>query len=120
MKIGNLDAITNLGFCYQNGICVNKDYSKAVQYYNQAVKGENSQSKCVCFCVCYQQGLCVNKYLNKAFTFYEKAVKLGYSKAISPLGLCYKTGRVLEKDYSKVIELFQQGMTLGENDAVAN
>src|SRR5687767_7422945 len=95
----NLDdemAQYNLGNCYENGIGVKKDETKAFEYYKKsAEKGYNmAQNK---LGILYESKG-TEKDLKKAIYWYSKAAENGNQFAQYNLGIFYENGIGVEKD----------------------
>ncbi|KAF0544221.1 calmodulin-dependent protein kinase [Gigaspora margarita] len=74
--MGDAAAISGLGFCYQNGIGVEKDGQKAFEYYQKSANMGNSEgTRMVGFC--YQNGIGVEKDEQKAFEYYQESADMG-------------------------------------------
>jgi TPR repeat protein len=67
--------MNNLANCYQNGEGVDKNLSKAIELYEQAVQLRDPRAM-TNLAICYQNGEGVDKNLSKAIEFYEQAVQL--------------------------------------------
>jgi len=108
-----------LGYCYQNGIGVEKDLSKAVELYQRAVDmGEVHAMTNLGYC--YRTGQGVEKNLSKAVELYQRAVNMGEVCAMTNLGYCYRTGQGIEKNLSKAVELYQRAVDMGDSIAMNN
>lgn len=78
---GDDSALTSLGVCYQCGIGVKRDLTKAIELYESALKKGQSKAG-VALGTLYFIGLeDVRKDLKKARRFFQKAAKLGSSEA---------------------------------------
>jgi hypothetical protein len=93
---GNLDAQTNIGFHYQNGIGIPKDENKAFQWYMKAAKGGNIDAQNN-LGDCYRNGIGVLKNDNKSFEWYMKAAEGGNLNAQTNIGYYYENGIGVEK-----------------------
>jgi len=67
---GNSDAQCNLGYCYKNGIGVEKDLDKAIHYYQLSADRGNSTAQCY-LGVCYENGEGVEPDIIKAMHLYR-------------------------------------------------
>src|SRR6185312_7224307 len=86
----------NLGVQYQNGVGVEKNYKKAVEYYKKAVEQGHVESQCN-LGICYQYGIGTEKCYEKAVKLYQKAIDQGHVYAQHCLGVCYMNGIGVEK-----------------------
>jgi TPR repeat protein len=106
---GNSEALTDLGFLYEKQIIGEGEQglNSALENYKKAVELANPRAMNN-FAGMFLAG----KYLTsgyfeenyegenerEAFTLYEQSADLGYSKAITNLGICYLKGIHVEKD----------------------
>ena len=99
---GNVDAIGNLGLCYQFGRGIEQDTIDALRLYMKSIKegnkrlfadrtkqAETSAFDGVLIALCYQKANGVEKDSQKAIDFFEKAAKLSSADAARELALCY-------------------------------
>jgi TPR repeat protein len=116
---GNPAAQYNLGYCYQHGKGVAKDYNKAFIWYTKSAKneyalGQNNLGEC------YEKGFGTDKNYNKAFELYSKSAENGCAEGQKNLGNCYYYGRGITKDDKKAFELYSEsannGYALGQNN----
>ncbi|WP_162983240.1 tetratricopeptide repeat protein, partial [Helicobacter mehlei] len=99
-----------LGVCYANSQAEeyykmaksydeNKDYSKALQYYQKAAE-MGSANAYTDLGLMYAKGEGVAKDYSKALQYYQKAAEMGSADAYNKLGLMYDMGEGVEQDYS--------------------
>jgi TPR repeat protein len=115
-KKGNVEAQFNLGLMYYNGLGVDKDYAKAVEWYQKAA----DQGLAVAqfnLGTMYENGRGVAKDYTKAFEWYEKAADQGYAKAQFNLGWMYQNGLGVDKDYAKAFEWYGKAADQGYANA---
>ena len=100
----------NLGQYYR----IEKDYPKAIEYY------EKSAEKGNCFAMCnlgyYYYYSIEKKNYPKAIEYYEMAVEKGDSKSMHNLGYHYH----IEKNYPKAIEYYMMAIEYENNKAMNN
>lgn len=118
-KQGEKKATLNLGYCYDQGIGVKKNYSKAFKLYKDAAHSglPDAQWNLALF---YENGIGCRKDLKEAFKWYKKASLNGDAESINSLGYCYKYGIGIKKNYSKAIELFRKAARKGSPSAFSN
>ena len=69
-----------MGWCYENGNGVPKDYTQAVYWYRKAAdQGEAIAQYNLGWC--YEKGQGVTKDINQAVEWYRKAARQGYDNA---------------------------------------
>ncbi|MBN2590024.1 MAG: protein kinase [Sedimentisphaerales bacterium] len=109
---GNLDAMFLLGSAYQDGLGINKDYHRAIEWYNKAIEVGDSSAMNNLGCM-YHDGEGVEQDYQKAIELYNKAIEGGSSIAIWNLGLLYEYGEGVKKDEHKATELYLRAARLG-------
>ncbi|GES81549.1 kinase-like domain-containing protein [Rhizophagus clarus] len=97
------------GKCYENGIGIEKDYSKAFECYKKAVKNEN---KVVQFNLgrCYGCGIGIEKNYDKSFEWFERSAKQYYFIAQLCLGILYE---IVKKDLDSAFYLVDRAAKKG-------
>lgn len=106
------DATNNLGYLYQNGLGVKKDYAKAMELYQKAAdKGLMAAVNNVGYM--YYRGLGVKKDLDKARELFEKGAQTNEPSAQSNLGWLYLRHHKSQKDYETAVDLLAQAASTG-------
>ncbi|WP_338883058.1 tetratricopeptide repeat protein [Xenorhabdus sp. TH1] len=82
-KKGNSTALNNIGFFYEFGQGVDKDYSKALKYYNKSIRIDNNSTALHNLSRLYLLGLGVKKDRKKALFFLNKSAELGNKHALN-------------------------------------
>ena len=82
---GDAEAQFNLGFCYDDGRGVKKDYGEAVKWYRKAAE-QNFAPAQFNLGYCYANGQGVKKNLEEAVEWYRQAAEQNYTPAQSNLG----------------------------------
>ncbi|GBC26195.2 kinase-like domain-containing protein [Rhizophagus irregularis DAOM 181602=DAOM 197198] len=102
---GDKNAQYNLGLCYKNGIGVEKNEIKAIEYFHKSAIQEdsNAQNELGIF---YENG--IEKDEHKAFYWYQKAAENENEFAQYNLGLCYENGIGVEKNESKAFNWYKK------------
>ncbi|KAF0543570.1 HCP-like protein [Gigaspora margarita] len=117
---GNVNALNELGYFYENGICTDKDDQKAFIYYLKSADGGNAtaQNEIGYY---FENGIGTDKDENKAFQYYlksaENAVEGGSIEAQNSLGLCYQNGTGTIKDEKKAFQCFMKSFENGDSDS---
>ncbi|CAB4421483.1 unnamed protein product [Rhizophagus irregularis] len=115
---GNLSAQNNLGYCYQNGIGIEKNEKKAFEWYLKAA-GKGDIYAQYNLGICYQNGIGINKDDKKAFEWYFKSAK-EYSQAQNILGNCYQNEIGVKKDLEESIYWYKKAVENGNKFAQYN
>ena len=102
-----------LGMLHFEGKGVERNFEKAVAYFEKAVMQGNAGAQ-FNLGVCYEEGKGVIKDEKKAFEWYEKAAIQGNAGAQYALGLCYDDGKGVEKDYKKAFEWYEKAAMQGD------
>ena len=90
----------NMGRCYEEGLGVSKDESKAFSWFLKAAKQNEYRAIC-CVGLYYMSGICVEKDEKKAFSYFEKAANAEIPIAQYNLAVMYQYGSGVEKDTAK-------------------
>ena len=69
-----------MGVCYEDGVGVEQDYEKAVEYYRKSAEQDNDWAEYNLAC-CYYNGCGVKKNLAKAKELYRSAAEKGNKNA---------------------------------------
>ena len=88
---GDASAQFNLGYCYKNGLGVEQDYEKAVEWYTKSAEQGIAYAQ-LNLGYCYDKGLGVEQDYEKAVEWYAKSAEQGDLTAQNNLGYCYKNG----------------------------
>ena len=119
-EMGDLEAMCNLGICYEYGKGgLTKDEAKAVQWYQKAAEAGYARAMCN-LGVCYEYGQGgLTKDEAKAVEWYQKAVEAGNARAMNNLGTCYYNGQGgLTKDEAKAVEWYKKAAEAGDATAM--
>ncbi len=112
LKLETPLSYSNLGYCYMNGINVDKNINKAVELYKKGIELGDSHS----------MNRLGNYYRNienyeKAIELYNKSIELGNYKALNNLSNYYL---YIEKNKQKGLELLQKGVDVGDSSSICN
>jgi TPR repeat protein len=110
------EAQSKLGYCYEEGIGVNKNTEMAVKWYTKAAQ-QNYPEAMVNLGHCHTQGKGVGLDPVQAFSWYQKAAALSSPVGLYNLGVCFALGKGVAKDDSQAFSWFQQAAALGEVNA---
>lgn len=117
IKIFNPEARRMLGTYYFYGRGVEKDYTKALEYFTKSSETKYSQYY---LGLMYENGYGVEKNYSEAAIWYEKSAKQGYASAQNNLGYLYQYGRGVPENKTKAIDLYLKAANAGNNAAMSN
>ena len=119
-RLGNADAINNVGTAYATGRGVAApNPPEALRWYRRAAeKGSLEGMSNLARAYYLGEGAPVN--YAKATVWFERAAKEGHPSAMNTLGTMYAQGRGVRQDPSKAFALYQQSATLGNAAAMLN
>ena len=101
-----------IGYYYYYGKGVEKNYSKAVEWFaKSAEQGNTEGQRRLGFC--YHLGYGVKKDYSKAVEWYKKSASQGNAEGQWLLGYCYKYGHGVDKDDSKAVEWYAKSAEQG-------
>ena len=109
---GNTDAIFNIGYCYENGFGVQKDYIEAAKWYKKAadlghIMAKNNLGRI------YLNGWGTAKDYSEAFRLFKEAADAGYQLGQCNLGNCYLYGHGTPVNYTLALKYLQ--LASGQN-----
>ncbi len=107
---GNTDGYFYLGVMYYDGLQVKQDYTRAIQYYQQAIRIDSNASSLNNLAVIYQTGIYVKEDDSLAFRLFKKAADKGIAQAIVSVGYCYLEGSGTKVDYVAAKKYFEKGV----------
>jgi len=116
---GDAEAQFNLGWCYDDGRGVEKDYAEAVKWYLKAA-ARNFAPAQFNLGYCYANGQGVRKDKVEAVEWYRKAAEQNYTPAQSNLGWCYDNGCGVVKDYVEAVKWYREAAERGHAEAQFN
>ena len=104
--VGNVKAMTCLGYIYENGICETIDLNKAAEWYRKALESNSSNQCKTDLCRVYgNQRYAID---DTAINFIRQQASEGLTEALFQLGCMYEEGRNVEKNVEKAVELYKQ------------
>ena len=110
---------SQLGEKYYNGDGVEKDYEKAVEYYEKAAELENAAAQNN-LGLCYENGHGVLQDYKEAVKWYRKAAEQGNTVAQYNLGHCYANGIGVPRDYKEAVKWYRKAAEQGDTAAQNN
>ena len=108
----------NLGLYYENGIGVESNIQKAVQYYTEAAEDEENYEAQFCLGRCYFNGNGVEQNYNEAIKWFMKAASQDEPDSIFHLAICYGNGLGVEQDNEKSLRYLITAANLGWQPAI--
>jgi hypothetical protein len=91
-----------LGTIYENGLIVNKDYLKALEYFILAAKDDSEGFYNIG--LLYEKGLGVEKDSIKMIEYYEKGIEKNNLNCLYKMGNIYICGDYVKKDIEKGVQ----------------
>lgn len=101
--MGNVSAVWNLGIMYKSGKGVEKNFEKAVEYFQFSADKQDSFSQ-YSLADMYYWGKGVEQDYDRALQLYGEAYYNGCFYAANKLASFYYNGEIVEKDYYKAFE----------------
>ncbi|MEL9250248.1 sel1 repeat family protein, partial [Escherichia coli] len=117
VEAGDIPSLAYMGYLYQYGKGVPKDYKKAFKSYKNAADSGNAAGMYGLGSM-YDDGVAVKRNNKEAIKWYLKAAELGNNNAMSALGYKLMHGEGIKKDYSKARSLLEQAISLGNDYAM--
>ena len=110
-------AMNEIGYMYQEGMGVEQDYAKALEWLEKAADlGNSSAMNNIGYSYYYGNG--IEQDYAKALEWLEKAADLGNSSAMDWIGSIYREGLGVEQDYTKALEWYEKAADLGNSNAM--
>lgn len=111
-KLGHSKAQNNLGYMYEHGEGVDKDFKMAIFWFQKAALSgnRNAQHNLAFF---YFQGLGTARDYAKAFEWYTKAAAQGHPGAQNNLGILYEYGYGVKRNINEALKWYK---VAAEND----
>ncbi len=135
-ELGHAKAQFKLGLCYEEEKGTNKDYEKALYWYEKAkeqgideagaahkelllkIEAEKGDAEAQYeLALSYYKGNKGKKHLYKALVFFEKAAEQGHTKAQFMTGKFYEEGWGTARDISKAISWYEIVAEQGDSEA---
>jgi uncharacterized protein len=118
-ELGFAAAQNNLGFCYQEGATVPRNYAEAVKWYRKAAAqgfaaGQNNLG------ICYRDAIGVPQDFSQAAYWFKLAAEQGLATAQNNLGVRYYKGQGVQTNYVEAAKLYRKAAEKGLPDALVN
>ncbi|MEI8294975.1 MAG: tetratricopeptide repeat protein [Alphaproteobacteria bacterium] len=109
---GDIGAQFVLGYSFFEGMGVEKNLTRAVEYLQAGA--ENGSARCQgVLGIMYQKGIGVKKDSKKAFDWFQKSADQGFALSQNNLGGMYENGEGVNRDVDKAFEWVQKGASQG-------
>jgi tetratricopeptide (TPR) repeat protein len=113
---GNASAQNSIGFLYQRGWGVQKDYTLALKWFMKAATENNSNAQNQ-IGVFFRKGFGVKVNHRTAFEWYAKSAKNGNTAGQCNLAWMYYDGSGTKQDYKKAMQWFLKAAEKNSHDA---
>lgn len=114
---GDEVAMYQVGFKYESGDNLKRDYSKALYWYKKAAEKNNDKAMSRIGKL-YKYGHGVDKDYQKAMQWYLKAADLKNVDAWFSIGTLYTEGLGVDKNYQEAINWFKKAAEKNDNEAM--
>jgi hypothetical protein len=111
---GDAVAQNNLGWRYQNGDGITRDYKKSAHWYLKAAEQGNVRAQ-TNLGVGYYKGTLFYRDYYAAVGWYTKAAEQGNQNAQYNLGYCYEFNQGTKWDYEKALDLYKKSAAQGSD-----
>jgi uncharacterized protein len=116
---GVTDACNSVGFMYQNGFGVTREYEHAKTYYEQACTSTASVG-CSNLGSLYRDQLGVSQDYARAASLFSQGCDGGIVEGCDNLGRMYLDGTGVARDYPRALALFTRGCGAGYGSSCGN
>lgn len=99
--------LSYIGYIYQYGYGITKNYEKSFEYYQKAVKMNNPIAT-TNLGYMYQNAMYVEQDYEKALKYYLIAADMGDANAFNNLGIMYQKPMLLKQDYNKALAYYKK------------
>ena len=113
------EELNTKGYTYFNGIGVEKDYTKAVVFWEKAVELGNIEAH-NSLAMCYMCAYGVDRDYYKAFKLNEVAAEAGVANAQCNLGFLYSKGAGVYQSDTQAMYWYEKAARQGHSDAQCN
>ena len=114
----DIDSQYELGNYYFDGICVNKDYKKALSWFKKAAEQEHREAQNN-YGLMYYYAYGVNQDNKKAFSWIMKSAEQDYDQAQFMIGSMYYKGEGVAEDKKEAVSWIRKAYLQGNSDATA-
>lgn len=114
--LGNLYAQRWAGQFYLEGLGIEKNYEKAIQWFRMGAE-QNDPISITNVAIMYSEGYGVSKNDEKAIALFKRASNLGHAFASGQLGLAYELGKGVSISYEHAVCYYQLALSQGSKDS---
>ena len=111
---GRADPQYRMGWRYECGIDVPRDYAEAVKWYRRAAE-QGSVSALLTLADLYYEGSGVRQDYSEAEKWYRRSAEQGSAIGQHNLGLLYYQGRGVPQDYAEAVKWYRKAAEQGDN-----
>lgn len=102
-------AMNNMGIMYKNGLGVEQDYAKAMEWFEKSVELNNNNSIAMCWIgYMYEYGDGVEPDYEKAMEWYMKSAELNNYEAMTYIAELYENGLGVKQDYNEAMRWYNK------------
>ena len=112
------DSQYELGNYYLDGVCVTKDYKKALSWFKKAAEQGHSEAQNN-YGLMYYHAYGVNQDNKKAFSWIMKSAEQDYDQAQFMIGSMYYKGEGVTEDKKEAVSWIRKAYLQGNGDATA-
>jgi TPR repeat protein len=117
--LGDMFALTNLGWLSVYGLDGPVDVEKGRQMFEKAANAGNHSGQ-ASLAFLYRDGYGgIQQDYNKAIEWYTKSANQGNAAALGNLGWFYREGQGVTRDYQKSVEYYRKGAEAGDLSSIA-
>ncbi len=110
--LGDAGAQYDLGMCYKDGVCVDRNYEKAVKWWNQSAEQGFAPAQ-FALATCYFSGIGIEENYGEAIKWYRMAAEQELLPAQHSLAICYLNGKGVEQDHEEAVQWFRKAAEQG-------
>ncbi len=110
---GNVLAAYNLGVAFRDGLGVEPDVNKALEWFEKAAS-EGDDTAAFNIAAIYDEGDLVPQDDQTAIAWYDLAAQRGNTDAMINLGLMYEAGEGIEANIVKAADMYRQAAEKGD------
>jgi TPR repeat protein len=106
----------NIGMLYENGLGVEKSYTKANGWFQKAVDRNFAPAQLL-LGRAYLNGIGVDKNVDRALVLLTSAADQGHPQAQYEVGVIYREGTIVQRDQVRALEYFLLAAKQGDAEA---
>ena len=118
-NLGYIPALGEVGMCYEVGFHVDKDITKAIEWYKKGADLDDTQSL-YCLADCFFNGNGIGQDLHKALALFQKSADQGNPDAQFQIGVCYYNGIGVDVNHLQAVEWYKKAAAQNHPGALNN